>query len=280
MIQKLVPTRIVIFVRLVVEIIDKYKKTTNYHKYLAISKKSSSFAVDLANTRNKKSHCDIHPIFTYMTRIKSFFGLFSAIAKPLIMTALLLFVCLSALCFISCSSEKSENMNATVQTILTRKSVRQFTAEPITEAQIDTLLRCAMAAPSAVNSQPWDFIVVTDRSLLDTIGTRYPNTRISSNVQVAIVPCGNMQKTFAAAPDFWIDDLSAATENLLLAAHSMGLGAVWCGIYHTERVAGIQQILGLPEYIVPLCIVPIGHPAEDPEPKDKFKTENIHYNCW
>ena len=95
-------------------------------------------------------------------------------------------------------------MNATVQTILTRKSVRQFTAEPITEAQIDTLLRCAMAAPSAVNSQPWDFIVVTDRSLLDTIGTRYPNTRISSNVQVAIVPCGNMQKTYAAAPDFWM----------------------------------------------------------------------------
>ena len=213
-----------------------------------------------------------------MTQMKSsVFRLFSA--KP-IMSAIALFVCFSALGFSSCCSEKTNNMNATVHTILTRKSVRQFTAEPVTEAQIDTLLRCAMAAPTAVNSQPWDFIVVTDRSLLDTIGTRYPNTRISSNVQVAIVPCGNMQKTFAAAPDFWIDDLSAATENLLLAAHSMGLGAVWCGIYHTDRVEGIQAILGLPEYIVPLCIVPVGHPAEDPEPKDKFKTENIHYNRW
>lgn len=180
----------------------------------------------------------------------------------------------------SCSTQQSNNMNTTIETILTRKSVRQFTAEPITESQIDTLLRCAMAAPTAVNSQPWDFIVVTDRALLDTIGTRYPNTRISQNVQVAIVPCGNMQKTFAAAPDFWIDDLSAATENLLLAAHSMGLGAVWCGIYHTDRVEGIQDILGLPEHIVPLCIVPVGHPAEDPEPKDKFKPENIHYNYW
>lgn len=177
-----------------------------------------------------------------------------------------------------CPEKKMDNMNATVETILTRKSVRQFTAEPVTETQIDTLLRCAMAAPTAVNSQPWDFIVVTDRALLDTIGTRYPNTRISPNVQVAIVPCGNMQKTFAAAPDFWIDDLSAATENLLLAAHSMGLGAVWCGIYHTDRVTGIQEILGLPEYIVPLCIVPVGHPAEDPEPKDKYKPENIHHN--
>ena len=216
-----------------------------------------------------------------MTRMKSSISrLFNALSKPLFMPSLVFLMSFSMLSFSSCYSEKSDNMNATVQTILTRKSVRQFTAEPVTEAQIDTLLRCAMAAPTAVNSQPWDFIVVTDRSLLDTIGTRYPNTRISSNVQVAIVPCGNMQKTFAAAPDFWIDDLSAATENLLLAAHSMGLGAVWCGIYHTDRVKGIQEILGLPEYIVPLCIVPIGHPAEDPEPKDKFKTENIHYNRW
>lgn len=181
---------------------------------------------------------------------------------------------------LACTPKTTESMetNPAVENILSRKSVRQFTAEPVTEAQIDTLLRCAMAAPTAVNCQPWDFIVVTDRALLDTIGARYSNTRISENVQVAFVMCGNMQKTFEPAPDFWIDDVSAATENLLLAAHSMGLGAVWCGIYHTDRVQGIQQILGLPEHIVPLCVVPVGHPAENPDVKDKFKPENIHYN--
>lgn len=170
--------------------------------------------------------------------------------------------------------------NQAVENILTRTSVRQFTAEPVTEAQIDTLLRCAMAAPTAVNSQPWEFIVVTDRALLDTIASRFPNVRISENVQVAFVMCGNMQKTFTPAPDFWVDDLSAATENMLLAAHSMGLGAVWCGIYHTGREIGLQEVLGLPEHIVPLCVVPVGHPAENPEPKDKYKPENIHYNGY
>lgn len=195
----------------------------------------------------------------------------------------ILSLALLATMMLACAPSKTDSSmqeNQAVANILSRKSVRQFTAEPVSEAQIDTLLRCAMAAPSAVNFQPWDFIVVTERALLDTIGTRYPNTRISENVQVAFVMCGNMEKTFPGAPDFWIDDVSAATENLLLAAHSMGLGAVWCGIFHTDKVPGLQQILGLPEHIVPLCVVPVGHPAEDPEVKDKYKPENIHYNGW
>lgn len=195
----------------------------------------------------------------------------------------ILSLALLAAVMLACAPSKTDSSmqeNQAVANILSRKSVRQFTAEPVTEAQIDTLLRCAMAAPSAVNFQPWDFIVVTERALLDTIGNRFPNTRISENVQVAFVMCGNMEKTFPGAPDFWIDDVSAATENLLLAAHSMGLGAVWCGIFHTDKVPGLQQILGLPEHIVPLCVVPVGHPAEDPEVKDKYKPENIHYNGW
>lgn len=195
----------------------------------------------------------------------------------------ILSLALLAAVMLACAPSKTDSSmqeNQAVANILSRKSVRQFTAEPVSEAQIDTLLRCAMAAPSAVNFQPWDFIVVTERALLDTIGTRYPNTRISENVQVAFVMCGNMEKTFPGAPDFWIDDVSAATENLLLAAHSMGLGAVWCGIFHTDKVSGLQQILGLPAHIVPLCVVPVGHPAEDPEVKDKYKPENIHYNGW
>lgn len=196
------------------------------------------------------------------------------------MKKILIFAVMASM-MLSCTKTSDNTMNnSVVENIMTRTSIRQFTSQLVSEAQIDTLLRCAMAAPTAVNAQPWDFIVVTDRALLDTIGSRHPNTRISENVSVAFVMCGNMQKTFDKAPDFWIDDVSAATENLLLAAHSMGLGAVWCGIYHTNRVASIQEILGLPEYIVPLCVVPVGYPAEDPQPKDKYKPENIHHNGW
>ena len=82
-------------------------------------------------------------------------------------------------------------------------------------------------------------------------------------------------------PDFWINDVSAATENLLLAAHAMGLGAVWTGVHPSaERVAQVQTLLGLPEHIIPLCIVPVGVPAEQPQPKDKYTESNVHYNCW
>lgn len=192
------------------------------------------------------------------------------------------YIYLATLCLVmaGCTQTTQTTMNSAVDNIMTRTSIRQFTAEPVTQAQIDTLLRCAMAAPTAVNSQPWEYIVLTDRALLDTLGTRFPNTRISANVQVALVPCGNLKKTFQPAPDFWIQDVSAATENILLAAHSMGLGAVWTGVYPTERTPVVQQILGLPEHIIPLCIIPVGHPAENPEPKDKYKPENIHYNRW
>lgn len=176
--------------------------------------------------------------------------------------------------------QSSNNAKAVYDCILTRTSVRQFTAAPISEAQIDTLLRAAMAAPSAVNKQPWEFVVITDRATLDTIGSRFPNTRISSNVQVAFALCGNLHNALESHPDYWIHDVSACAENLLLAAHSMGLGAVWCGIYPTDRVAGVQEILHLPDYILPLCIIPVGHPAESPAPKDKWNPERVHYNRW
>lgn len=182
----------------------------------------------------------------------------------------------------ACTTKNDNTMetNSVIENIMTRTSIRQFTAQPVTDEQVDTLLRCGLAAPTAVNAQPWDFVVVRDRAILDTLGQRYPNTRISENVSVAIVPCGNLEKTFRAAPDFWIQDVSAATENILLAAHAMGLGAVWTGVYPTDKVAPVQELLGLPEHIIPLCIIPIGYPAENPEPKDKYKPEIIHYDRW
>lgn len=193
-----------------------------------------------------------------------------------------LLIAAAALSLAACTTKNNNTMNTNpvIENLLTRTSIRQFAAQPVTDEQVDTLLRCGLAAPTAVNAQPWEFIVVRDRAILDTLAVRYPNTRISENVSVAIVPCGNLEKTFKAAPDFWIQDVSAATENILLAAHAMGLGAVWTGVYPTDKVAPVQQLLNLPEHIIPLCIIPVGYPAENPAPKDKYKPEIIHYDRW
>lgn len=189
---------------------------------------------------------------------------------------------LCAMMLIGCNQQPKTMENQAINNILTRVSVRQFTGEPITEAQVDTLLRAAMAAPSAVNRQPWTFVVVTDPAIIAELGAKLPYSRCENGAACAIVPCGDMTKTLdGAAADYWIQDVSAATENLLLAAHAMGLGAVWTGVYPiAERVLMTQTILELPEHIIPLCVVPVGVPAEQPAVKDKYKTENIHYNRW
>lgn len=165
-----------------------------------------------------------------------------------------------------------------IETILTRVSVRQFTGEKISEEQIETLVRCALAAPSAVNKQPWKIYVVENEDLLAQLGEAMPNCRCQNHPACAFVLCGDMDKVFEPVPDFWIHDVSAATENLLLAAHAMGLGAVWCGVFPgQEKVEATRRILGIEERFVPLSIVPVGMPAEQPEVKDKYKEENICY---
>lgn len=189
---------------------------------------------------------------------------------------------LAAIAFVGCSKQPNSMKNEVYNNIMTRVSVRQFTGEKISAEQIDTLLRAAMAAPSALNKQPWAFIVVTDEGIISRLGEELPSSRCSNHPACAIVPCGDLSKAIEGdMAAFWINDVSAATENLLLAAHSMGLGAVWTGVHpNMERVAQVQGILGLPEHIIPLCIVPVGVPAEQPEVKDKFRTDNIHYNGW
>ena len=178
--------------------------------------------------------------------------------------------------------KQHEQMNKTdivLEAIQTRVSVRQFTGEKLSDEQIEKLLRAAMAAPSAMNKQPWQFVVITNEELLAKIGEQMPNSRCQNKPGCAIVPCGDMSKTLeGAARDFWVDDLSAATENLLLAAHAMGLGACWTGVHpNMERVSDVQKLLGLDEQIVPLCIIPVGVPAEQPEVKQKFNEENVRY---
>jgi len=177
---------------------------------------------------------------------------------------------------------KDNSTNPAIENLLTRVSVREFTGEKISEAQLDTLLRAAMAAPSAINKQPWAFVVVTDEALIAKLGEALPYSRCSNHPAIAVIPCGDLSKAIEGEmAAFWINDVSAATENLLLAAHAMGLGAVWTGLHpDMKRAKMVQEMLGLPEHIIPLCVVPVGVPAEHPDIKDKYKPENIHFNGW
>ena len=182
----------------------------------------------------------------------------------------------------ACAKQETNMENQAIKNIMTRVSVREFTGEKISEAQIDTLLRAAMAAPSAINKQPWAFVVVTDEAIIAKLGEALPYSRCSNHPAVAIIPCGDLTKAIPGEMGaFWINDVSAATENLLLAAHAMGLGAVWTGLHpDMNRARLVQDMLGLPEHIIPLCVVPVGVPAEQPAVKDKYLPENIHYNGW
>lgn len=197
-----------------------------------------------------------------------------------------LFLALAGIVLMGCGNQckkecKTMKQQAVIENIQTRVSVRQFTGEKISEEQITTLLQCAMAAPSAINKQPWAFIVVNDEAKLAELGQEFPYSRCDQKPAIAIVPCGDLQKAIPGSEGFWINDVSAATENILLAAHSMGLGAVWTGVHpNMDRVAAAQRVLGLPEHILPLCIIPVGVPAEQPEIKDKWVESNIHYNQW
>ncbi|MBQ7663579.1 MAG: nitroreductase family protein [Prevotella sp.] len=192
-----------------------------------------------------------------------------------------LIVCLMAMMGVLTISaqQKVEDKDAQVaiNNIMTRTSIRQYTNEPVSKADIETMLRAGMAAPTAVNKQPWHFVAVTNKDKLAELAGR---RGMIKQAGVAIVVCGNLDKALQGkAQDYWIQDCSAATENILLAAHALGLGAVWTGCYPMEdRVAEVSKVLKLPKNIVPLCVIAIGHPAEQPKPKDKWKPENVSYN--
>ena len=164
-----------------------------------------------------------------------------------------------------------------IQTIFARRSIRRYTAEPVSKEDIETLLEAAMAAPSASNRKPWQFVVVTERQTLDALAEVHPHGKMLFEATLCISVCGDLT-TFER---FWVQDCSAATENLLLAATALGLGAVWLGVYPREdRIAAIRQVLGLPETITPLNLVSIGHPAEEKEPRTQYDEKRVHRERW
>jgi nitroreductase len=160
--------------------------------------------------------------------------------------------------------------NAVIESIMTRTSVRKFTNQPVETEKVEAILRAGMAAPSAVNKQPWHFVVVTAAEKLDVI-EQYRSP-------VAIVVCGDMNDVAAMAPEWWVTDTSLASENILLAAHALGLGGIWTALYpleeYMDRASGM---LGLAANLVPLNVICLGYPAESPSPKDKWNPEKVAY---
>lgn len=166
-----------------------------------------------------------------------------------------------------------------MNSILNRKSIRKYKDIKISDEIIEQLLRAAMAAPSAGNEQPWEFIVLRDKETMKKITEVNQYSKMLLNTDTAIVICGDEAKEVFKG--YWVQDCSAATENILIAAEDMGLGAVWLGVYPIEdRVQAIKELLNLPESVIPLSIVPIGYPDEDRKPADRFNKARIHYDRW
>jgi len=167
----------------------------------------------------------------------------------------------------------------TLTAIHTRRSIRRYTDRAVPEETITRLLQAAMAAPSAGNEQPWQFFVITDRAILDAIPKFHPYSAMLKHASVAILVCGDL--TREKHRGYWVQDCSAAAQNLLLAATAMGLGAVWTGVHPQEdRVDGMRKLLRLPEQVIPLALIPLGYPAEHPGSADRFDPGRIHRNGW
>lgn len=170
--------------------------------------------------------------------------------------------------------------DSVLENILNRKSVRNYIkGKEITDEQIEKILKAGMAAPSARNLQPWEFIVVKDRKILDALAEKSPHGKMLSDASLAIVVAGNLNTE--GVSDFWIQDTSAVTQNILLEVEALGLGAVWIGGYPKEdRANMIKEELKLPKNIVPLNIISIGYPTGKDKPKNKWNPEKIHYNKY
>lgn len=166
-----------------------------------------------------------------------------------------------------------------MEAILSRRSIRRYTDKPVPEEVITELLKAAMSAPSASNEQPWHFVIIDDRHILDEIPTFHPNSHMLKDASLAVAVCGDLNQQMVSG--YWVQDCSAATQNILIAANALGLGAVWLGLFpREERAKTAQKLLGLPEHVMPLCFISIGYPAEKKPPSERYDESRVHRNHW
>ena len=180
---------------------------------------------------------------------------------------------------VGCAPKQQDDSQAVLNNIFSRKSVRAYTDAPVSPEQVETLLKAAMAAPSGRNQQAWRFVVVRDQATKEKLAVGF--NKMIAKAPVVIVVCGQIANEEGEPNNNWTADCAAATENLLLAAEALGLGAVWTASYpYEDRMTPAIEALVLPDDVRPYCVVPVGYPAGDDKPKDKWKPENIHYDKW
>lgn len=191
-------------------------------------------------------------------------------------------IVLTILLIVSCGGSSSNAGQAVLDAISARTSIRAYQDRPVGADTVELLLRAAMSAPSARNRQPWAFIVVDDKALLRQLADSLPYAQSAAAAPIAVVVCGVLTESQGATnAGWWVQDAAAASENLLLAAHAVGLGAVWTGVYsYEDRVRAVRNVLGLPRHVVPLNVIPIGYPAENPAPKQKWDPAKVRRNGW
>lgn len=167
----------------------------------------------------------------------------------------------------------------TSKCIIERRSIRKFTKEDISDSIIMDILKSAMYAPSGGNAQPWDFFITKDKAIIQGLKETSPYAGPLGTATCAIVVCGNKSKE--RFDGLWVQDCSAATQNILLSAHSHGIGTTWLGIYpEMTRVKAVRDIMGAPEDITPLSIIALGYPDEFKDVPDRFAEDNIHFDKW
>jgi len=166
-----------------------------------------------------------------------------------------------------------------MNSIFRRRSIRRYKEQEVSDEQIKKLLEAAMSAPSAGNERPWHFIVVKDKITLDKLSQTHRNAAMIKNASAAIVVCGDL--SLEVKKDMWVQDCSAATENILIEVEELGLGAVWVAVYpREERVKYVKDIFDLPKNIIPLCIIPVGYPDEKFEITNRYDEKRVHNEKW
>lgn len=168
-----------------------------------------------------------------------------------------------------------------IKAIISRCSIRKYSDKKISPKIVRKLIYAAMCAPSASNEQPWHYVIIDDREILDDIPRIHPHARMLKSAPLAVCVCGDIKLERVPGLDYWILDCAAATENFLIAAHALNLGACWIGIHpRKDRKEYIQNVLHLPEGVIPFAIISLGYPIDSKQPFRRFKHDRIHKNSW
>jgi len=178
-------------------------------------------------------------------------------------------------------AKEDASMKDMFSVIHARKSVRNFTGAAVNKADLEKIIKAGMAAPTAANMQPWSFIVINERKILDDLAAELPNAKMLTKAGAAIIVCTEPDKANGKSQDLAIIDASLAGENILLAIEALGYGGVWTAAYpYVDRMKHVKAVLNIPDKVIPLNVIVIGVPAGEDKPKDKYREGKIHWERW